>query len=224
MTVQALVGSVPDAASGPFNMERKIDGLVNQIYQEGIEKARAEAETIVSKARLQAEELAAQSRAEADGLVRRAREEAEATKRNAIAELKLASDQAESQLRSRLQNLLSSGLLKGKVEQALLDVDFVKRVVLELVRSWGSGGAQGGIEITLAEATRKELGERLAASLGQELGGLEATFSNHVRSGFTISRKGDSYQIDFTDAALLEFFQGFLKPKTVELLFGARAQ
>lgn len=202
-------------------MERKIDGLVNQIYQEGIEKARAEAESILSSARSEAEALLEQARADAAAQLKKAKDESETVRRNTSAELKLAADQAVSQLRSRLQSLLSSGSLKGNVDSAVLDTEFLKRVILELVRSWGSAPS-GGIELVLGESTRKELGERLAASLAQELAGLEATFSSNIKAGFTVAQKGGTYQIDFTDAALLQFLQSFLKPKTVELLFGAR--
>ncbi len=199
-------------------MESKIDGLVNQIYQEGIEKAKREAETILATARGEAEELLSAARVEADSLQKKAREESEAIKRNTTAELRLASDQAIAQLRSRLQDVLLSGALGKKVEQALLDTDFLKRLILELTRSWA-----GGASLTLPEASQKELGERLAATLAQEVNGLEATFSPQLQAGFTVARRGDSFLVDFSDEALLQFFQSFLKSRTVELLFGRRS-
>ena len=46
-------------------MERKIDQLVNQIYEEGIEKAKAERESILEAARQEAEAILNQARAAA---------------------------------------------------------------------------------------------------------------------------------------------------------------
>ena len=50
--------------------------------------------------------------------------------------------------------------------------------------------------------------------------GLELTFDEKLKSGFKIGPKDGSYKRSFTDKDFENFFMSYLRPRTIELLYG----
>ena len=53
-------------------MENKLEQLTRKLYDEGLEKGRAEADRVLAEARKEAERIVAEAHAEADSIVRKA--------------------------------------------------------------------------------------------------------------------------------------------------------
>ena len=68
----------------------KLDQLTQKLYDEGLEKGRAEADRLVAAAKEQVEKLLAGARAQAADIVRQAENKAEDVSKNTMTEIALA--------------------------------------------------------------------------------------------------------------------------------------
>ena len=75
-------------------MENKLQQLTQKLYDEGLEKGRAEAERLVSEAKSEAAKIIADAKAEAEAIVKAAEAKAEDTAKNSMTEIALAGKQA----------------------------------------------------------------------------------------------------------------------------------
>lgn len=206
---------------GGSTVERKIDGLVDQIYEEGIEKAKHEAEAILAEARQEAQALREGAERDRARILGEAQSECDALRENTLAELKSAGARTVTDLQARLRGLLVKSLMQGPVKAAGLEVEFMHRLLLELVRGSQNGTAgDSGWLATLPDELKAEWEERLRGALGTGLDNLEVSYSKGLQSGFKVARTGEAYELDFTEEALTAFFRDFLKEETARLLFG----
>ena len=74
-------------------MENKLEQLTRKLYDEGLEKGRAEADRVLAEARKEAERIVAEAHAEADSIVRKAQAKAEDVGKNTMTEIALAGRQ-----------------------------------------------------------------------------------------------------------------------------------
>lgn len=195
-------------------MEQNLDTLVNRIYEDGLQKARKEAQEITSRANSEAEEILSNAQKEAESILQRARSEADYLKQSTESELKLASTQALSRLRSQIIAILSERVLSDSVKEAALDSQFIQEMVLALGKNWKEDGAVS-IELTLPESMRKSADEKFQAAIQKELDGLSIQFSD-IGAGFQVQKKGSSFQLDFTDESLKALLKPYLRKITVD--------
>jgi V/A-type H+/Na+-transporting ATPase subunit E len=201
-------------------MESRLESLTQKIYTQGVERGREDARALVEKARTDAAEIVAKATAEAEGLVKAAHDEAQSQKNRAQAEIRLAGEQALSALRQEVVYLLSRSTLKADIDTLLDDPNSLMEVVKQAVQTTiGSTGATD-IEVAFSAEARGKL-ERIATNHLKDLldKGLEIRFDGRFERGFRIGPKNGDYQVSFTDADFLLFFQGYLKARTREILF-----
>ena len=75
-------------------MENKLQQLTQKLYDEGLEKGRAEADKLVADAKAEARKIVAEARAEAEEIVKKAEAKAEDVSKNTMTEISLAGKQA----------------------------------------------------------------------------------------------------------------------------------
>ncbi|MEQ8351101.1 MAG: hypothetical protein RH862_06435 [Leptospiraceae bacterium] len=195
-------------------MEQNLDTLVNRIYEDGLQKARKEAQEITSRANSEVEEILSNAQKEAESILQKARSEADYLKQSTESELKLASTQALSRLRSQIIAILSERVLSDSVKEAALDSQFIQEMVLALGKNWKEDGAVS-IELTLPESMRKSADEKFQAAIQKELDGLSIQFLD-IGAGFQVQKKGSSFQLDFTDESLKALLKPYLRKITVD--------
>jgi V/A-type H+/Na+-transporting ATPase subunit E len=201
-------------------MESRLESLTQKIYQQGVERGRDDARALVEKARVEAAEIVAKARAEAEELVRSARDDAQAQKNRALAEIRLAGEQALSALRQEVVYLLSRSTLKADVDKVLDDPKSLLEVVKHAVQGTIARTGSPDIEVTFPADARSTL-ESISASHLKDLlnKGLDVRFDGRFERGFRIGPRNGDYQVSFTDADFLLFFQGYLKSRTRAILF-----
>ena len=197
-------------------MEKNIDLLTRKIYEEGIEKANIEVEKIIDEARQKAESIVSKAKKEAEKIIAGAHEDAEALKRNSLSEIRLGGQQAISSLKQTIQNLLSAKILNVSISETFQDADFLKKLILEIVKEWKS---DAGINVSLPSGLQQKLNKAFEQSLAKEIKNLKITFDNKLKGGFKISQSNDTYQIVFSDEDFVEFFKPYLREKSREILF-----
>lgn len=193
-------------------MQNTLERMVDRIYQEGISKAEDRARQIVSAAEARAEEITGKARSEAEEILRRAKAEADKLLKTAESDLRLLGSRGLSQLKSDIGRLITARAVAQPVATAASDVTFISEVITQLLRTGGGGS----FSLVVPEALREQITAQLSARLGSGLNGLEIK-SGTARSGFTVVQKEAGYELDFSEAALMEFLEPYLKPAVAAL-------
>ncbi len=197
-------------------MENKLRELTEKIYNEGIEKAKADAVTIIEDAQNQAEIILKNAQTEASEIISKAQANSKEIKRNAESEIKLASKQSISKLKQQITDLLMANTVGQPVKDTLKDKEFIGSLISKIAESFNNN-----IELSLPETDKDKIGDYFINRTKAELmKGVDINFDGNIKSGFRISPKGENYTISFTDEDFANYFKGFMRLRTIKLLFG----
>ena len=109
----------------------KLQELTDKLFQEGLEKGRAEAENLVAEAKSNAAKLVAEAEARAAEIVAAAETKAVDIEKNAMTEISLAGKQAVAKIKAEIENMIVTKSLSEGVKSANLDPSFIKDMLLE---------------------------------------------------------------------------------------------
>ena len=187
----------------------KLQELTDRLFQEGLEKGRAEADNLVAEAKSKAQQIVAEAEAKAAAIVAEAEAKAADMEKNAMTEISLAGKQAVAKIKSEIETLVVAKSTGAAVKSANLDPSFIKDMLLAVAKGWNNGA-------------KAELGEAIEASAKALLAeGVEVGFSADVKSGFKVGEKGGGYYISFSDESVEALLGGYLREKVAQLLFKA---
>ena len=204
-------------------MENKLEQLTRKLYDEGLEKGRAEADRLVSEAKAEASRIVAEAQTKAEGIVKQAQERADDTAKNAMTEIALAGRQAVAKIKNEIAEAVVAKSTAAGVKAANLDGAFVKEMLLAVAKNW-NGASTSKVELTalLPEAARTQLDTVMKAAAAELLkAGVEVGYSNEVRSGFKVAQKDGGYYISFSDDDFNALLGSYLRDKVRDLLFKA---
>lgn len=196
-------------------METKLQELTQKIYSEGIEKAKSDAVVIVDDAQKKASEIVRQAEKDAAEILRKAHEAASEVKRNTESEMRIASKQALSKLKQQIIDLVTAKAIVVPVKETMNDRQFVASLIEKVIAGFDK------VELTLPESQREKIADYFNSRTTAELNkSIDVKFDSNIKAGFRISPKDENYTISFTDEDFAAFFKGFMRPRTVKLLFG----
>ena len=200
----------------------KLQQLTDKLYQEGLEKGRAEAESLVAEAEARAAKIVAEAEARAAKIAADAERKAEDVEKNAMTEIALAGKQAVAKIKSEIETLIVAKVTAEGIKSANLDPAFIKDMLLAVAANWNNG-AKADLKALLSEAKKAELGAAFDSAAKALLAeGVEVGFSNDVKSGFKVGEKNGGYYISFSDESFEALLGGYLREKAAELLFKSR--
>ena len=204
-------------------MENKLEQLTRKLYDEGLEKGRAEADRLVSEAKAEASRIVAEAQAKAEGIVKQAQERADDTAKNAMTEIALAGRQAVAKIKNEIAEAVVAKSTAAGVKAANLDGSFVKEMLLAVAKNWnGAAGSKVELKALLPEAARTQLDTAMKAAATELLSaGVEVGYSKEVRSGFKVAQKEGGYYISFSDDDFNALLGSYLRDKVRDLLFKA---
>lgn len=201
-------------------MQSQLQELTDKIYAEGVQKAQQEASEIINKSKAEAETILAQAKQQAAELLSQAEREAASLRTTVQSELKMSSQQAVSTLKQEIEQSLSLKVVKPGLGETFGSAENLTAIISSLAESWAKN-QQSDLNLVLAEKYEATMGSKLQAGLSDALKqGLSLEFSPRVKSGFKVEPQGESYVVSFTEEDFEQFFKGYLRPKTKELLFG----
>lgn len=202
-------------------MENKLQELTQKLYDEGLEKGRAEADRLVGEAKAEAAKIVADARAEAERIVREAQTQADDAAKNALTEIGLAGRQALARLREEIAGELITHSIAPQIEAANLDAAFVRDMLLEVARHWnGATSSKIDLQALLPEAERAKLDAAFAKRAKELLdAGIEVGYSKEVRTGFRVGARDGGYYISFSDEDFDALMREYLREKVSNLLF-----
>ena len=194
-------------------MENKIQELTEKIFNEGVEKGRAEADRILAEANAKAAEIVKEAEAKAEAVMAKARKDAEELDANTRSELKLYSAQAVGAIKSEVANIVTDTVIKESLQAAFKE-DLLKQVILKIAERWNAN-EQLVISTSEAEDLKKFFAVKAKALLDK---GVEVKQVNGVK-GFSVSPADGSYKVNFGEGEFEAFLKSFLRPQIIELLF-----
>lgn len=202
-------------------MENKLQQLTQKLYNEGLEKGRAEADRLVADAKAQAEKILADARAQADASVRQARTQAEEIRKNSLTEISLAGKQAVAKIKEEIASMIVARTTYPAVKEASLDPSFLEQMLLAVARNWnGADSSKISLRALLPEGERARLDEVFEKSAKELLSeGIEVGWSKEVSTGFKVGAKQGGYYISFTDADFDALLGEYLREKVAEMLY-----
>ncbi len=201
-------------------MQTKLQELTEKIYNEGVQKAKDEAELIINGAKEKSAAIEKEAEKTAEGIIADARQKAETIKTHADAEIKMALNQAVSALKQDITGLITLKALQPPLKEVFGDNQYIKTLIEIIVKGWTQQG-NFDLQVILPGQDKAKMEEFFKNQLAVEMNkGLELSFSDNLKSGFKIGPADGSYVISFSDQDFMNFFKAYLRPKTNELLFG----
>ena len=193
----------------------KLEELTNKIYAEGVEKGNAEARDIVAKAEEKAKAIIAKAEQEAAAIVEKAQKQAEETDAHTRSELRMFAEQSVNALKTEVANLLTGAITEANVKAAAVDAKFMQGIITKMAEAMAK---EGKVEIDAkdAEALKKYFAANAKGLLDK---GVTINEVKGLKTDFQIKPEKGGYKLAFGEREFVAYFQEFLRPQLVELLF-----
>jgi V/A-type H+-transporting ATPase subunit E len=201
-------------------MNEKLNIITEKLYNDGLVKAKEEAENILRDAKKQAEGIIEKANKDAEKKIVEAKKESADLKHKVEAELRLGGEQAVAAIKQRIVSLVSDDISSNISSEAFKDNEFVENLILTVAEKWKSDEGVYDLNLILSEDLKKET-ENFFSSKAKTLldNGLSLDFKANDTKGFVLRPQDGSYQINFTDEVFNNFFADYLRGFTKKLLF-----
>lgn len=196
-------------------MDTKIQSLTDKLYNEGVEKGKAEAEVIIENAKKEKEVLLKHAKIEAGSIIDEATKKAGELKKNTESELKLYTSQAVEALKSEIADLITGKIAEKAIGTAFNEKNFMSEMILKLVSEWSK--TENLVVSTSDAENLQKYFETKAKNLLDK--GLKIEQVNGKATSFSIFPDNNSYKVNFGEQEFIDYFKTFLRPKLIELLF-----
>jgi len=202
-------------------MQNKLQELTEKLYSEGLSKGKQEAEEMKAKAKKEAAVIISLATEESKQIIANAHKEAGDIKVKLLNEVKMASKQSLSTLKSQIETIIINRALEQPTREALESTALLKTIIQSAVSAFNpNSNYSTDLKILLPESLQKELDSFIKNEIQKQFKGeIEVKFDKRMTSGFKIGPKGESYYISFTDKDFQELIGSYLRPKTREFLF-----
>ena len=196
-------------------MEKQIQQLTDKLYQEGVERGRAEAEQIVAAAKSEANSIVLKARNDAAAVAADAKKQADELRQNTINELRLYAGQTVEAAKTAITDALTNRVATEAAAAAMDDKAFLQKLILKLVATWGEK-EELVVETEDALALRALFAKEAKALLDK---GVKIEEVNGRKHSFAVQPADGAYKVVFGEQEFAELFKDFLRPALVEMLF-----
>ncbi len=198
-------------------MAEELQSLLDRIQQDGVAKARAEADRMLADAKRKADAILADAKAAADTATREAGERATQFEARARNSLRQAARDVILSVGAAIDET-AAGLVRDRVD-ARLSGDPLGAAVATAIKAYFEtrGGSHAAVLLPAkeAEAVRRYLSREFAEALK---GGLAIRAENSVISGFTLVEEGDRVSHTFTGEAIAAALCKLLRPDLADIV------
>lgn len=202
-------------------MTNKVQELTEKIYNEGVNKAKADAEKIIIEAKNEAGSIIQAAQKEREAILATAKKEVTEIKTNANAEMQLAARQFMSHVKQQITNAIAVEQVEKPVKDAFNDTEFLKNLILTLIKNWNTQNhEQPELQLLLSEKEANKLSAFFESKAFDALNkNVEVKWDEKVKNGFKIGPKEGGYIIRFSDVDFENYFKKYFKERTRNLLF-----
>jgi V/A-type H+-transporting ATPase subunit E len=201
-------------------MAAELEGLLNRIQKEGVDRAEAEAAEITKDAKDKAKAIIIEAEAQAKALLEKAETES-----------KRFQERSENAISQAARDIILSvgeavtetfrRIISQNVDKAL-DDEALPQFIQDAIRTYTDANGAGNIVVLLNEKQKEAVTAYFMSKLADEMKtGLTIEGDRSVISGFTVSLKDSGVQHDFTGEALTSAIGELLRPQLAEIVSGA---
>lgn len=202
-------------------MISKIQELTEKIYQEGVDKAQNQANILLKEAEEKAAGLINDAQQKADNIILEAERKSKEIFHGLKEELQSISKQVIAITKQKITDSIVIDASQTISKRLLDDKDFIKSLILELVRKWDMGnGSIDDLSLVLSEEQLEKLDGIFKSGALQILQNKkQILFDPSIKNGFQIISNSEGFKVSFSDEDLENFFKKFMKPRIQEYLF-----
>lgn len=199
-------------------MAEDLQGLLNRIQNDGLQKAETEREKIIAEAKAEAEKIVSAAKAEAAALEKQAADHAASMQERAKITIQQAARDIVIGLKTELQERLLR--ITKNTTGAAMTPQLMAQLVAIMAEAYAKESASG-IELILSQKDLDNLEQGLFASLNADLKNkCEISLGNDFSAGLKIGFKDSDIFLDFSDEALADVICEFVGPKLAALIKG----
>lgn len=202
-------------------MEIQLQELINQIKQDGVAAAEAEAKNIIDAAKAEAEKIVKDAQKKADEILDNGKRENQRVVRS-----------GEDAIRQAGRNLLLSfresvgrelGVILNKQVSELYSSDAFANLIVKTVEEWAKKPEVDSITLLLTADDLKHLEDALLAEMkARLLTGVTLKASDSFDGGFRIAVNNGNAYYDYSADAVVEMLATYLSPQITRLLKEAK--
>ena len=199
--------------------EKNFNALLERICKDGVDKENKEKDEILSTAKKEAEDIVSKAKEEAQRIVSEAEKKAKDFESNAKSEVARGGEQAISVIKQRIKDLVTASVLDEGLKGAFADTNFLKDLILEVVKKWDVNNTSSDVSIYFPESKKSEINSAFESSIKSSIKNATINFDKKLSNGFKIVPEGGNYQLQFTDEDFVAFFSDYIKSTTEEIIF-----
>ena len=202
-------------------MEVQLQELIEQIKNDGVAAAEAEAKTIVDAAKADAEKLIADAQAQADKILAAAKAETERMTKSSEDAIRQAGRNLLISFRESVSRELET--IVGENVAAVYSSDAFAELIIIIVENWANKPDAEDIAVILNTQDLNKLEEILLSALKEKmLNGITLKANDNFDGGFRIAVNNGSAYYDYSTEAVVNMLSNYLNPKVTELLKEAK--
>ena len=202
-------------------MEIQLKELIDQIKQDGVAAAEAEAKTILEAANAEAERIVSEARAKAEKFLADTNAENERVVRSGEEAIRQAGRNVLISFRESVTRELRA-VVGENVAAVGSSAEFAS-LILRVVELWASHPETEELSLLLNSKDLKALDAAALTALGAKLGkGVTLRASDDFDGGFRIAVNADGAYYDYSADAVTDMLSQYLSPKVSALLKEAR--
>lgn len=201
-------------------MAEELQGLLERIQKDGIEKADSEADKIVEEAKSKAAAIVSDAKKEAEALLDKARDEGKMFEQRGKSAISQAARDVVLSVGDAITATLQ-GIVSKQVDKALSSDDFAA-IVKSAVLTYCENDSAADIEVITGEAQREQVVAYFMSEMAEQMkAGLTVKGDRNIVSGFIVSMKEGGLHHDFTGETLTDAIGTLLRPELAEIVKSA---
>lgn len=192
-------------------MAEELKHLIEQIQKEGVEKAREEAETIISQAKEKAAKTVLEAESKAREIVAHAKTESAAFAARSTKTLEQAARDLLITVGQGCTKVATATL--GKMVETTLSGDFLQALILKAIED-----KSGDLTVSVSEADKEALAAFCAQAARKSGNQISLEADTEILSGFRVAFKDNHVYLDYTGEAIAEALSAFLRPELAKIV------
>ena len=202
-------------------MEVQLQDLINQIRNDGVAAAEAEAKDIIDGANAEAERIIADAQAQADKILAGAKAETERMTKSSEDAIRQAGRNLLISFRESVTRELES--IIGEKVFAAYSSDSLTQLIIGIVENWANKPDAEDIAVIINTQDLKRVEDALLGALKDKmLKGITLKANDNFDGGFRIAVSDGSAYYDYSTEAVVDMLSNYLSPKVSKLLKEAK--
>ena len=202
-------------------MEVQLQELIEQIKNDGVAVAEAEAKAIVEAAKNDAEKIIKDAQTQADKILTSAKAETDRITKSSEDAIRQAGRNLLISFRESVTRELKT--IIGENVAAVYSSEMLAQLIMCVVENWANKPDAEDIAVILNAEDLKKVEESLFAALKEKmLSGVTLKTNDNFDGGFRIAVNDGGAYYDYSAEAVVDMLSNYLNPKVTELLKEAK--